>query len=203
MWQLSPEVLKHAARKICFNLTTTSLSDFTVLCVCVVLYNCTMYEYMDKMTSMKYCPELCLWMCVVRASQSKHWSQAKWCMKKLYLHKWPLGAVLSVLEGLQGHYTHHTHTDISKWACVSWRDCGVVSLLMGPYGHKTNTNCSSPLLVIRSWRCWSHSNGKTSRRELVRGCGLDSKGQRSLTCSISWPQQPTYGYITVVLISTR
>lgn len=156
---------------------------------------------MDKMTSMR---SRILWMCPVKASQFKHWSQAKWCMKKLYLRKWPLEAVLSVLEGLQGHYTH-THTHICKWVCVSWRDCGVVSLLMGPYGHKTNTNCSSPLPVIRSWRCWSHSDEKkqtNSGSELVRGCGLDSKGQRSISCSILLPQQLTYGCITVVIFNT-
>lgn len=64
-----------------------------------------------------------VFVCVVRASQSKQWLKAKWPMKKLHLRKWPLEAVLSVLEGLQGHYTHHTHTtqthtDIRKWVCV-------------------------------------------------------------------------------------
>ncbi len=96
------------------------LLDFTVLCVCI-LCKCTMFVCIEKMTSMKICAEfcvcvsvcVCVCVCVVRVSQSKQWSQAKWRMEKLHLCKWPLGAVLSVLEGLQGHYTHtHTHTHI-------------------------------------------------------------------------------------------
>lgn len=78
-----------------------------------------------------------------------------------------------------------THTAFQKRVCVSWRDCGVVTLLMGPYGHKTNTNCSSSRPVIRSWRCWSHSDRETSRREDARGCGLNSQGGRSIASSLS------------------
>lgn len=167
-------------------LSVCPLSDFIHVCVLVCVY----YKYINKMisspsqTQMKLCADLCVCVCVVRASQSKQWSQAKWLMEKLHLCKWPLGAVLSVLEGLQGHYTHtfkhthrpqHTQQFRNECVCVSWRDCGVVTLLMGPYGHKTNTNCSSSLPVIRSWRCWSHSDGETSRRERARGCGLNSQ----------------------------
>lgn len=101
--------------------TACSLSDFTVVCVCVFeqLYYVWGPGQNDEHEA------LCriVFVCVVRASQSKQWSQAKWRMKKLHLRKWPLEAVLSVLEGLQGHYTHHTHTtqthtDIRKWVCV-------------------------------------------------------------------------------------
>lgn len=67
----------------------------------------------------------CAFLCVVSLAQSKQWSLAKWRMEKLHLCKWPLGAVLSVLEGLQGYFTHtythsltHTHTHTQKWACV-------------------------------------------------------------------------------------
>lgn len=64
-----------------------------------------MYECIYKMTSMKLRAEICV------CGKSKKRSQANWLMEKLHLCKWPLGAVLSVLEGLQGHYTHiHTHT---------------------------------------------------------------------------------------------
>lgn len=86
----------------------------------------------------------------------------------------------------------HTHTKIQKWVCVSWRDSRVVTLLMGPYGHKTNTNCSFSLSVIRSWRCWFHSDGETNRRERARDCGLNSLGGRSITCSLFCPQQLVY-----------
>lgn len=98
-------------RSIC-PLPVCPLLDFTVVCV-FVLCEYTLYECMDKMTSVKVCAEICVCVCFwgVRVSQSKQWSQAKWRMEKLHLRKWPLGAVLSVLEGLQGHYKHtHTHT---------------------------------------------------------------------------------------------
>lgn len=140
----------------------------------------------------------CAFLCVVSLAQSKQWSLAKWRMEKLHLCKWPLGAVLSVLEGLQGYFTHthtytYTHTHTLRNERVSWRDCGVVTLLMGPYGHKTNTNCSSSPPVIRSWKCWSQSDGETSWRKCARGCGLKSPWGRSITHSISFPHMSQYG----------
>lgn len=119
-------------------------SSFVCLC------NYAPYDCTDKITTIKLSLSPCAHM--VRAPQSKDRLQSNWHMEKLNLCKWPLGAVLSVLEGLQGHCTHTLrHKYKLRKGCVSWRDCGVVTLLMGPYGHKTNTNCFS------SWRCWSHS----------------------------------------------
>lgn len=153
-------------------------SSFVCLC------NYAPYDCTDKITTIKLSLSPCAHM--VRAPQSKDCLQSNWHMEKLNLCKWPLGAVLSVLEGLQGHCTHTLrHKYKLRKGCVSWRDCGVVTLLMGPYGHKTNTNCFSSLLVIRSWRCRSHSE------EMVTGhVDCELTGTRVNNLQVSCPQQP-------------
>lgn len=57
---------------------------------------------------------------------------SKWRMKRPHLRKWPLGAMLSVLEGLQGHYTHCTHyTNTHRYLDINVCPGGTVGLL--PY----------------------------------------------------------------------
>lgn len=65
--------------------------------------------------------------------------------------KWPLGGSVKCPGGPpRSLHTHTLYTGtIWKCVCVSIGDGGVVTLLMGPYGHKTNTNCSLSAACLR------------------------------------------------------
>lgn len=91
--------------------------------------------------------------------------------------------------------------------CVSWRDGGVVTLLMGPYGQKTNTNCCC-LRLLQGHRdadlmhtgsgdgSWVQLGPAGSSRTVVSWVQWDrcdpgpagSGGTEVAPCGLSWPQ---------------